>query len=172
MLSLLKRYLSRHVFFSSSTCDMMQQQCHTPLFTGLHLFVYTLHMPTWSMLIPTVFPFLLHKAFKLYIHHTSQSGFWVIFNLNLISILPMKVKEIPLSDVMWGHSRGFCSFVRCMVDCWLLECRLKSKHLNTACGISNDRRSHRKHQIFLFWRRSPLINSNIKIKLWCFHVSA
>lgn len=51
-----------------------------------------------------------------------------------------------------------------------MKCILQNMLLNTGCEISDGRRSHRQHQIFLFWRCSPLINSNIKIKLWCFHM--
>lgn len=51
-----------------------------------------------------------------------------------------------------------------------MKCILQNMLLNTGCEISDGFRSHRQHQIFLFWRCTLLINSNFKITLWCFYM--
>lgn len=49
----------------------------------------------------------------------------------------------------------------------LLRCILQNTPLNTGCEISDGLGSQRQHHVFLFWRWSLLINSTIKLKLWC-----
>lgn len=137
-------YLPVHGVFSSSSSGIMQQHGHILLFFKCLVCIDS--CTCWPV--------------------------WVIFNINAISNLPMKVKEIPLK---WSDKRTqprhlkACEIFRYVVDCWLLECSPVNMRLNSA---SDGHRSHRQHHIFLFLRRSLLINSNIKIKLWCFHVRA
>lgn len=118
---------------------------------------------------------LFHRAFKLYINQFEPVRFLSHFQSksNINFTLENEGNSIKWCDVrtqLWSFQ--LCQLLWCMGDCWLLECSLKNKLLNTACRISDGCRSHRQRQIFVFWRRSLLFNSNIKIKLWCFHVSA